>query len=140
MTIQTVVWAAVILTVIICLAIGIVHSLKITALGDILPIAFERNARVDNHREFSASTVATSIALATVVVAFYELAPALGLWLLWPAVTTALGLAVFGLLAKRVWKKMADYEYRPTLHAYLGTEFASSRLAFVASVFTACLL
>jgi Na+/proline symporter len=109
----------------------------VKGLGDILPVILGRNARVVSHREFSASTVAATISLATVVVAFYELVPTLGLWLLWPAVTTAMGLGVFGLLAERVWKKMADYEYRPTLHAYLGTEFASKRLAFVASVFTA---
>ena len=31
---------------------------------------------------------------------------------------------------------MSAYDYRPTLHAYLGTEFKSQKLALVASIFT----
>jgi Na+/proline symporter len=92
---------------------------------------------VNNHREFAASTVAATISLATVVVAFYELVPSLGLWLLWTAITTALGLLLFSLFVRRIWMKMAVYDYRPTLHAYLGTEFNSKKLALVASICTA---
>jgi Na+/proline symporter len=137
MNMQTVVWSATSLSIIVCLAIGARHSLKVTRIGDILPLILGRTARVESHREFSASTVAATISLATVVVAFYELVPMLGLWLLWPGITTAMGLGLFSILAKRVWQKISHYEYRPTLHAYLGTEFASKRLAFVASIFTA---
>jgi Na+/proline symporter len=137
MTMQTVVWGATAISMTVCLAIGVHHSLRVRLLGDILPIIFGRAARVASHREFSASTVAATISLATVVVAFYELVPALGLWLIWPALTTAAGLGAFGLLAKRIWRKLSDYEFRPTLHAYLGREYGSKHLAFVASACTA---
>ena len=136
MNMQTVVWLAAGVSILVCLVIGAWHSLKVNTVGDVFPVLLGTNARVDSSKEFSASTVATTISLATVVVAFYELAPFFGLWLLWPAVTTAMGLLVFSLLVRRVWRKMADYEFRPTLHAYLGKEFGSKRLAFVASLFT----
>jgi Na+/proline symporter len=123
-------------SIILYLAIGYWYSRSIRGLGDILPLVSGRAAKVKDHREFSASTVATTISLATVVVAFFELVPGLGLWLLWPAITTAAGLLVFGLCAGRIWTKMSLYDYRPTLHAFLGTEFDSKRLALVASVFT----
>lgn len=125
------------LSIFLYLGIGLWYSLRIRGLGDILPLLLGKKARVDNHREFAASTVATTISLATVVVAFYELVPALGLWLLWTAITTAMGLLLFGMCTNRIWTKMSAYDYRPTLHAYLGTEFNSKNLALVASVFTA---
>jgi Na+/proline symporter len=125
------------LSIILYLALGLRYSALVHGLGDVLPLLFGRNARVDNYREFAASTVAATISLATVVVAFYELVPSLGLWLLWTAVTTAAGLIVFSALVGRIWQKMSAYDYRPTLHAYLGTEFGSGRLAVVASVCTA---
>ena len=119
------------------IAMGIRYSSGVRGLGDLLPLLLGKNARVNNHREFGASTVAATISLATVIVAFYELVPTLGFWLLWTAITTAMGLLLFSLFAERIWNKMALYDYRPTLHAYLGTEFDSSKLAFVASLFTA---
>lgn len=124
------------LSIVIYLAAGIKYSTSIRGPGDILPLLLGRTARVANRREFAASTVATTISLATVVIAFYELVPALGFWLVWTAITTAAGLFLFGLCAKKIWAKMAAYDYRPTLHAYLGTEFDSKTLALVASVFT----
>lgn len=133
----TPVLVALAISIILYLAIGFWYSLRVQGLADLLPLLHGRNARVNNHREFSASTVAATISLATVVVAFYELVPTLGLWLLWPAITTALGLFVFSVLAQRIWLKMSDYSYRPTLHAYLGTEFDSKGLAFIASLATA---
>jgi Na+/proline symporter len=134
---QVAVWSAFILSLFVCIVIGALHSTRVRSLADVLPVVFGRNAKVASSKEFSSSTVAASISLATVLVAFYELVPALGLWLLWPAITTAMGLAVFGLLARRIWAKISDYEFRPTIHAYLGTEYGSDRLALIASVFTA---
>jgi len=125
------------LSIALYLGLGLWFSFRIRSLGDIFPLLLGQNARVANYREFAASTVAATISLATVVVAFYELVPSLGLWLLWPAITTAMGLLFFSLLVEKIWQKMAMYDYRPTLHAYLGTEFNSSKLAFVASLFTA---
>jgi Na+/proline symporter len=125
------------LSILIYLAAGLRYSRAIHGPGDILPLLLGRTARVANHREFAASTVATTISLATVVIAFYELVPSLGFWLVWTAITTAAGLFLFGLCARTIWNKMSAYDYRPTLHAYLGTEFDSKSLAFVASMFTA---
>jgi Na+/proline symporter len=124
-------------SVVLYLGLGFWYGRSVSGLGDLLPLLRGKAARVDNHREFSASTIATTISLATVVIAFYELVPSMGLWLLWTAITTALGLLLFGLCARRIWTKMSGYDYRPTLHAYLGTEFDSKTLALVASVFTA---
>ena len=123
-------------SVILYLGMGYWYSRSVRGLGDILPLVLGKTARVNDHREFSASTVATTISLATVVIAFYELVPSLGLWLLWTAITTAAGLLVFGLCVPRIWTKMSSYDYRPTLHAYLGEEFDSRTLALVASIFT----
>ncbi len=128
---------ALVVSVALYLGIGGWYGSRIRGLGDMLPLLRGGRARVVNHREFASSTVAATISLATVVIAFYELVPALGFWLLWTALTTALGLLVFGALAPRIWTKMATYEYRPTLHAYLGAEFGSANLALVASIFTA---
>jgi len=125
------------LSIALYLGMGFRYGLSVKGLGDILPLLFGRRARVNNHREFAASTAAATISLATVVIAFYELVPSLGLWLLWTAVTTAMGLFVFSVLVGRIWDKMSAYDYRPTLHAYLGTEFKSQKLALVASLFTA---
>lgn len=132
-----VVIAALLLSIMLYLGMGLWCGLKVRGLADILPLLFGRKARVETHKEFASSTVATTISLATVIVAFYELVPSLGLWLLWTAVTTALGLFVFSLLVGRIWTKMSRYDYRPTLHAYLGAEFRSANLALVASLCTA---
>lgn len=132
-----VVAAALAVSIVLYLGMGLWYGRAIRGLGDILPLLHGKAARVDNHREFSASTVATTISLATVIVAFYELVPSMGLWLLWTGITTAFGLLIFGLCSSRIWAKMSAYDYRPTLHAYLGTEFDSKTLALVASIFTA---
>lgn len=134
---NSVVIAALLISMILYIGIGIRYAFAVKGLGDILPLVLGKRARVNNHREFAASTVAATISLATVVVAFYELVPSLGFWLLWTAITTAAGLLLFGLFVGRIWAKMAVYDYRPTIHAYLGTEFDSQSLAFVASIFTA---
>jgi sodium/pantothenate symporter len=120
----------------IYVGIGLLCGARISGPADIIPLMLGRAARVENHREFASSTVAATVSLATVMVAFFELVPVMGAWLFWTAVTTSMGLLVFGMCARRVWRKMASYEVRPTLHAYLGTEFASPKLALVASIFT----
>lgn len=135
-TMQFVVWTGFIVSILICIMIALRHSMKVKGIADIFPLILGRTAQVHDYREFSASTVAATISLATVVIAFYELAPFLGLWLLWPAITTAMGLWYFNALTGRVWKKMSTYTFRPTLHAYLGTEYNSKHLAFIASLFT----
>ena len=61
-------------SVVLYLGIGIWYGSSIRGLGDHLPVLRGGQARVVNHREFAASTVAATISLATVVVAFFELA------------------------------------------------------------------
>jgi hypothetical protein len=81
MDLQYVIWLGLAASASICLVIAFKHSRAVKQIGDVLPVQLGHAAIVAHHKEFSASTVATSISLATVVVAFYELAPFLGLWL-----------------------------------------------------------
>ena len=111
--------------------------LRTKVLGDQLPIGKGFEAKVLTASEFSASTVATTISLSTVVLAYYELAPYLGLFLLWSVVTTALGIAVMRMSAPTIWKRINVYKHRPTLHEFLGTEFRSPGVAIVGAMCTA---
>lgn len=101
-----------------------------------LPIAQGKQASVKNANEFSSSTVATTISLATVVVAFFQLAPDLGIWLYWCVITTSLGIWVVRWMAPKIWKRLADYPNRPSLHEFLGTEFSSDSVALVGAICT----
>ena len=66
----------------IYLSVGFILGKHTKGIGDMLPLGFGKQARVANSSEFSASTVATTISLATVVIAFFELSAAFGVWLL----------------------------------------------------------
>ncbi len=131
-----IVLSALALSIIIYLIIGLYYNKHIKDLGDIIPIIKGRIARVKGDKELSASNVATSISLATVIVAFFDLVPGLGLWLLWPAITTAAGFWLFAILARKIWHRMSAYDHRPSLHEFLGTEFNSKNVAFIASLCT----
>ena len=111
---------------------------KADQLGDHLPITSnERQARVVSAREFDAATVATTISLATVILAFAELAPYLGGWLLWTVLTTAIGIFVVRLIAPRIWGRMGSFgHHRPTLHEFLGRSFGSPSLMKSAAICT----
>ncbi len=124
------------LSIIIYVIIGLWHNKSIVDLADILPLIKGRLAKVKGHSELSATNVAASISLATVIVAFFDLVPALGLWLLWPAITTALGFWLFSIVSKRIWDRMSVYTHRPSLHEYIGTEFSSRSVALIASICT----
>jgi len=128
--------SAILLSLLIYLFVGLSFRKKVVHLSDILPVMRGGNAKVRNSHEFSASTVATTISLATVIVAFFELAPQLGVWLFWPVATTALGLLFFSFFIKKIWNKLKSYENRPSLHEFLGTEFNSKSVAMVGAVFT----
>lgn len=126
------------LVVIVALGVSILAYIAIghwlgrasRVLADHLPVALGERKHVASAAEFSASTVAMTISLATVLLAFFELAPYLGLWLLWTAITTALGLVAVRLTAPRIWARMAEYgDRRPTLHEFLGVEYESRILA-----------
>ncbi|MDP7246472.1 MAG: hypothetical protein QF389_07840 [Planctomycetota bacterium] len=92
---------------------------------------------MENSAEFSASTVATTISLATVIMAFFELAPQLGGWLLWAVVTTAIGLLVVRISARKIWDKLVPYGQKiPTLHEFLGTEYGTPALSVIGAACT----
>lgn len=105
-------------------------------IADMLPLGFDRKARVKNSAEFSSSTVATTLSLATVVMAFFEIAQIVGLWLFWTVITTTLGLFVVRLFAGRIWERLSVYDHRPTLHEFLGKEYDSKVLSIVGAVCT----
>ena len=132
----TIVISALLLAFIVYIAVGLFLGRQTRDVADLLPLAFNRQARVKNSSEFSSSTVATTISLATVVMAFFELASRLGIWLLWAVITTSAGLWVVRLFAKRIWKRISEYDHRPTLHEFLGREFNSEALSYVGAVCT----
>ena len=124
------------LALVIYTAIGFFLGRRTKSVADLIPLALSRQARVQNSSEFSASTVATTISLATVVMAFFELAQKIGLWLFWTVITTSIGLLVVRLFAKKIWQRMSLYDHRPTLHEFLGKEFNSEALSYVGAICT----
>jgi len=121
---------------VVYIAVGLSVGRRTKGIADMLPLGFNKQARVKNSAEFSASTVATTLSLATVVMAFFEIAQIVGLWLFWTVITTTFGLLVMRLFAGRIWKRMAVYDHRPTLHEFLGREYDSRVLSYVGAVFT----
>ena len=85
----TVVVSALLLAFIVYVTVGLWLGRRTKGIADLLPVQLSRQARVANAREFSASTVATTISLATVVMAFFELAGRFGLWLFGTVITTS---------------------------------------------------
>ncbi|MHC4123564.1 MAG: hypothetical protein ACYSSI_08330 [Planctomycetota bacterium] len=124
------------LALIIYITIGMFVGRRTRSVADLLPLTLSRQARVDNSAEFSSSTVATTISLATVVMAFFELASHLGVWLFWTVITTSTGLFVARLFAKKIWERISVYKYRPSLHEFLGNEFNSRMLSRTGAVCT----
>jgi len=128
--------SALLLSILIYLTIGLLHRRNVRMLGDLIPVIKGKLAHVRGHSEFSASTVATSISLATVILAFFELVPIMGLWLFWAVITTSLGFLLFALLAKRIWFRLSTYQHRPSMHEYIGNEYGSKSVGLVASICT----
>jgi len=120
----------------IYIAVGLLLGRHTRSVADMLPLIFNRQARVATSSEFSSSTVATTISLATVIMAFFELAQKEGIWLLWTVVTTSTGLLLVRLFAKKIWNRISIYDHRPTLHEFLGTEYKSEPLRYVGAVCT----
>lgn len=121
----------------IYLLVGFSQRNSIKSIGDLFPIFKDRFARVNNSKEFSAGTIATSLSLATVVVAFFDLVPGLGVWLFWPVITTAMGFMLFALISKQILQKLTTYDNRPSMHEFLGVEFCSRNVALIGAIFTA---
>ncbi len=127
---------ALLLAFVIYIAVGLSVGRRTKGIADMLPLGFDSQARVENSAEFSASTVATTISLATVIMAFFNLAQSVGLWLFWTVITTTLGLLVVRLFAKTIWQRLSVYDHRPTLYEFLGNEYDSRVLAYVGAVCT----
>lgn len=115
--------------------ISINYNKQIKRLADFLPLSMSR-PHVKNAQEFSTTTVATTISLATVIIAIFELFPYMRLWLFWTVITTFLGIVVVKVFARRMWGKINTFEKRPSLHEFLGTEFGSDKLTMVAATCT----
>jgi Na+/proline symporter len=129
--------AATLVSIGVYLALGFALGRRTKNLGDHLPVTTGHHARVASAAEFSASTVAATISLATVVLAFFELAPYMGTWLLWTVVTTVAGIAVVRLAARKILLRMSSYgKHRPTLHEFLGREYDSHAVALVGAACT----
>ena len=127
----------VVISALVSLTVGLRQSRRMHALADLLPVRRGFQAEVRNSQEFSSATVAATISLATVVMAYFELAAYMGVWLLWTVITTAMGILVVRIASRRIWIKLRHYGSRiPTLHEFLGTEFGSKELALVGAAAT----
>ncbi len=133
---SVIVLSALILSAALYLYIGFIAGRQNKGLADLFPILFGRNARVNTVDEFATSTVATTVSLATIILAYFELAGYFGLYLLWTAVTTAIGMLLMCFTANRIWEKLSLYDHRPSLHEFLGVEFNSQAVVLVASACT----
>lgn len=131
-----VVISALLFSFVIYLFIGFYLSKSTKDVGDMLPLTTGKQAQVKNKSEFSISTVAATISLATVILTFYELAPYFGYWLYWCVLTTAVGIYVVRIFAKHIWTKINEYGHRPSLHEFIATEFSSPKLEIVAAACT----
>ncbi len=133
---MSIIIAALLIAFAIYISVGFFFGRSTKRIADMLPMGLSTGACVKNSAEFSSSTVATTISLATVIMAFFELAPRLGIWLFWTVLTTSAGLLVVRLFAGRIWEKINNYDHRPTLHEFLGTEFGSPALRYVGAICT----
>lgn len=132
----TVVITALLLSAVIYLIVGFALGKHNNNLADLFPIIFGRNAKVQTIDEFSTSTIATTVSLATIVLAYFELAGFFGVWLLWTALTTSIGMIIVSFASKRIWSKLSEYKHRPSMHEFIGVEFNSKRVALIASACT----
>lgn len=118
------------ISAVVFLYVGFSQHRRTRTLGDLIPIQRGFRAAVRSEAEFSTTTVATTISLATVVMAYFELASYMGAWLLWTVITTAAGLFVVRQVADRIRDRLRSYGTRiPTLHEFLATEFGARPLA-----------
>lgn len=132
----TIILSALLISAIIYLSIGYSLSKDNKNLSDLFPVVFGKKASVNTTDEFSKSTVATTVSLATIVLAYFELAGYFGIYLLWTAITTAIGVVLVSFASKKIWQKMNTYDHRPSLHEFLSVEFNSPSVGLIASICT----
>ena len=100
---------AFLIVAILYIRVGMNSAHGARTISDYLPYGLGSHANVNTSREFSDSTVATTISLATVILAFFELAPYFGIWLFWTVITTSFGLLIVRLFANRIWNKFCSF-------------------------------
>ncbi|MDW3193944.1 MAG: hypothetical protein R8G66_16340 [Cytophagales bacterium] len=130
---EIVILTSIIVSSVIFLGIGFTTSSKNKSLSDFIPITLGKS-HVRNSTEFSASTVATTVSLATIVISYFQLAGYFGMWLLWTVLTTAIGMFWLSKVSPLILKKLAAYDHRPSLHEYLGSEYASGIVKVVGAI------
>lgn len=123
-------------SLVVYLWVGISLGKRTRRIADLFPLLANPKASVRSASEFSASTVATTISLATVVVAFFELAPYFGVWLYWCVITTAVGIALVRVLGKRIWQRLSTFEKRLSLHEFMGKAFDSKTVRIASAACT----
>lgn len=127
---------AILVSFAVYLGVGYIINKKTKSVADMLPIADGYTAEVKSVSEFGASTTATSISLVTVIMFFFEAAPGMGPYLFWCVLTTILGIILVRFLVKRMWVKISVYENRPSLHEFIGYQFASKNLTLAGAICT----
>ncbi len=134
---ETIVITGLLISSLIYIYIGLRLKKDNKSIADFLPISKQKSqAKISSVDEFSTSTVATTVSLATIVLAYFELAGAFGFVLFWTVITTTIGMLLVSVFAKRIWNKMRVYDNKPSLHEYLGIEYNSKSVAMVASICT----
>ncbi len=137
MTTSAIAIAATLLSLAGVITVGLVVGRGVKSSGDLLPTTRGGEAAILSEAELAAATLSTTISLATVVMAYFELAPYLGLWLLWTVVTTAAGLLVVRGMAPTIRTRLESYDDRiPSLHEFIGTEYGSPSARRVAAIAT----
>jgi solute:Na+ symporter, SSS family len=131
-----IVLSALLISSLIYLYIGFSLGKSNKDISDLFPIFFKKNASVQTVDEFSSSTTATTVSLSTIILAYFEMAGNYGIFLLWTAITTSIGMILTSMASQKIWQKMSVYPHRPTMHEFLGVEFNSKTVALVASACT----
>jgi Na+/proline symporter len=136
--------AALLVSFLVYLLVGLRLHRKKRSVADFMPMGGSRKF-VRSSGEFSASTVATTLSLATVVIAFFELAPVMGGWLYWCVFTTALGLWLVQRLSRRIFIKLkagggAAVKQSRSLHEFLGNTYTSGSSRRVRLIAAGCTL
>lgn len=130
---ETIILIAITISSVLFLGIGFSTAAKNKNLADFIPITLGKS-HVRNSKEFSSSTVATTVSLATIVISYFQLAEYFGLWLLWTVLTTAIGMFWLYKTSPRILKKLSAYDHRPSLHEYLGIEYSSTVVKLVGAI------
>ncbi len=124
------------LSIIFFVSMGIYYGKKNKTLSDIFPILKSGNAKINTSNEFSSTTVATTVSLATIIMAYFQLAGYFGLFLIWTTITTTIGMYLLARLSGRILEKIRLYDHRPTLHEFLGTEFNNKAIVYISAMCT----